>query len=171
MKGCRTVKILNARSQTEVDDAASLMRGLYETNKALYHDDLKTVEDYYDGSWFFEASPTVPDKYRPPHGDVLVGYLDGIPAGTVAIHRMDRNNCEMKSMFVAPRFRGAGIAQALCEMVIELARNQGYRTVRLTTGVRQIPARRLYEGLGFKIVKPWDTDPPEGYDYFELGLV
>ena len=163
------MKILKARSRAEVDDAASLMRGLYEANKALYHDDLETIETYYQGSWFFDASPTIPDDYRPPQGDVLVGYLDDRPAGTVAIIRVDAKNCELKSMFVATEFRGAGVARALCEKVIELAKDQGYRTVRLTTGVRQEPARRLYKRLGFKPVKSWDAAPPEGYDYFELG--
>ena len=142
------MKILKARSRAEVDDAASLMRGLYEANKALYHDDLETIETYYQGSWFFDASPTIPDYYRPPQGDVLVAYLDDEPAGTVAIYGMDAENCELKSMFVATEFRGAGVARALCEKVIELAKDQGYRTVRLTTGVRQKPARRLYKGLG-----------------------
>ncbi|WP_135506340.1 GNAT family N-acetyltransferase [Roseovarius aestuariivivens] len=164
------MKIVKARSQAAVVDAASLMRGLYEANKALYHDDLETIEEYYRGSWFFEVSPAIPVNYRPPQGDVLVAYLKGMPAGTVAIYRMGPDNCELKSMFVAEKFRGAGVARALCEKVIELAKDQGYRSIRLTTGIRQKPARRLYEGLGFKIVKPWDTDPPEGYDYFELGI-
>ena len=164
------MKILKARSRMEVDDAASLMRGLYEANRALYHDDLETIENYYRGSWFFEVSPAIPENYRPPQGDVLVGYLEDRPAGTVAISRMDPDNCGLKSMFVASEFRAAGVARALCEKVIELAKDQGYRTVRLTTGVRQRPARRLCEGLGFKRVNPWDADPPEGYDYFELTI-
>ncbi len=164
------MNILKARSQEEVADAARLMRGLYEANKTLYKDDLETIEDYYRGAWFFEIAPVIPDNYRPPQGDVFVGYLDGKPAGAVSTYRMDANNCELKSMFVATGFRGAGVARALCEKVIELAKDQGYQTVRLTTGVRQIPARRLYEGLGFKLVKPWDANPPEGYDYFELGI-
>jgi len=36
--------------------------------------------------------------------------------------------------------------------------------------MRQLAARRLYEKLGFEMVTPWDIDPPEGYDYFELKL-
>lgn len=147
------------------------MRGLYEVNKALYSDDLDTIEEYYSGSWFFDDAPEVPAEYRPPLDDVLVAYLDHIPVGTVAIYRMDDSHCELKSMFVAPEHRKAGVASALCEAVIGLAKKQGYRNVRLTTGVRQLPARRLYERLGFKLVTPWDGDPPEGYDYFELTVV
>lgn len=162
--------IRKARSQAETDDAARLMRGLYEANKALYHDDLQTIEEYYRGAWFFADVPSIPAEFRPPRGDVLVAYLDGIPAGTVAIQGMDRAHCELKSMFVPAVFRGQGIARALCRTVIGLAGSQGYRVVRLTTGARQGPARHLYEALGFRIVTPWDADPPAGYDYFERPI-
>lgn len=164
------MNIVKARSQPEVDDAAALMRGLYEANKSLYDDDLQTIEDYYRGSWFFEASPKIPTEYVPPQGDVLVAYLNGKAAGTVAIYRMDDKHCELKSMFVEPQFRSGGVASALCKKVIELAELQGYSAVRLTTGERQLPARSLYERLGFRIVTPWDANPPEGYDYFELEI-
>jgi GNAT superfamily N-acetyltransferase len=146
------------------------MQGLVDSNRALYSDDLATIEEYYRGSWFFDNEPELPLAYQPPHGDVLVAYLDGEPAGTVAIYRMDRSYCELKSMFVASEYRMKGVAAALCEAVIRLAKAQGYRTVRLTTGIRQTAARHLYERLGFRTVPPWDTHPPDGYDYFELDI-
>lgn len=159
-----------ARSRIEVGDAAMLMRGLVEANKALYHDDLETIEKYYRGSWFFSDQPDLPEEYRPPRGDVLLAYSGDAPAGTVAIYRMDKDYCELKSMFVSPDHRRKGVAAALCEAVIALARSQGYYTVRLTTGERQPQARRLYHRFGFATVAPWDRNPPEGYDYFELAL-
>jgi GNAT superfamily N-acetyltransferase len=158
------------RSQNEISDAAGLMRGLVEANKALYHDDLKTIEEYYRGAWFFDDDPEIPDVYCPPQGDVLIAYLHGSPVGTVATYRMNASYCELKSMFVAPTHRKQGVAEALCDAVINFARDQGYAVVRLTTGIRQTAARRLYEKLGFSIVQPWEADPPEGYDYFELPL-
>jgi len=164
------VEIRQVRSATETKVAAELMRGLVEANKALYSDDLETIEEYYRGSWFFDETPVVPDEFRPPQGDILVAYLGGEPAGTVAFYRMDETHCELKSMFVTPTHRKEGVARALCDGVINLAREQGYRVVRLTTGVRQVAARRLYKKLGFAIVTPWDADPPEGYDYFELKV-
>lgn len=158
------------RSPVEIADAAKLMRGLADANKTLYSDDLATIEEYYRGSWFFDERPEVPHEYRPPHGDVLVAYLNGEAMGTVAIYRMDGEHCELKSMFVPPEHRKNGVAAALCEAVIALAKLHGYQFVRLTTGVRQLPARRLYEKLGFEMITPWDIDPPEGYDHFELKL-
>ena len=158
------------RSEDEVAHAAALMRGLVEANRQLYSDDLGTIEEYYRGSWFYAEKPEVPPEYRPPRGDVLVAYLDGAPVGTVATYRMDDTCCELKSMFVAPTHRKQGIAEALCAAVINFARAQNYGIVRLTTGMRQVAARRLYEKLGFAIVQPWEPDPPAGYDYYELKI-
>lgn len=164
------MEVQAVRSPSEVADAAKLMRGLVEANKALYSDDLATIEEYYRGSWFFDEQPAVPLEYRPPQGDVLVGYLGGEAAGTVAIYRMEAEHCELKSMFVPPEYRKNGVAAALCDAVIALAKTQEYQFVRLTTGVRQLAAQRLYQRLGFEMVPPWDSYPPEGYDYFELKL-
>lgn len=158
------------RSRKDTLDAAMLMRGLVDANRTLYSDDLETIEAYYRGSWFLDDEPVVPPDYCPPQGDVLVAYLKNEAAGTVAFCRMDNDHCELKSMFVSPDFRMNGVAVALCEAVVNLARVRGYRFVRLTTGARQIAARRLYQKLGFELISPWDSDPPEGYDYFELDV-
>jgi GNAT superfamily N-acetyltransferase len=164
------MNIRPARSRKEIGDAAALMRGLVDANKALYSDDLDTIEAYYRGAWFFNDYPEIPQEYCPPRGDVLLAYLNDEPAGTVATYRMDNHCCELKSMFVSPDHRRKGVAVALCDAVIGLARSQGYFKVRLTTGVRQPEARKLYQQFGFESVKPWDINPPEGYDYFEVML-
>ena len=158
------------RTISEISDAAKLMRGLVDANKDLYNDDLETIKKYYHGSWFFSDHPEIPKEYCPPQGDVLLAYLGDVPAGTVAFYRMDDDHCELKSMFVPSEHRRNGVAAVLCDAVIGLARSQGYRAVRLTTGERQSGARLLYSQLGFSIVTPWDISPPEGYDYFELAL-
>ena len=164
------MKIRPARSKNDISDAAMLMRGLVEANKALYEDDLDTIEEYYQGSWFFGDHPAIPEEYRPPHGDVLLAYIGNDPAGTVAIYRMDDEHCELKSMFVSPDHRRQGVAVKLCDAVINLARSQGYHAVRLTTGARQPEARQLYRQIGFVPVAPWEDHPPEGYGYFEVVL-
>lgn len=164
------MKVVRVSSSSEIADAAKLMRGLVDANKVLYSDDLATIEDYYRGSWFFDSKPEVPLEYQPPNGDVLVAYVDDEPAGTVAIYRMDSTHCELKSMFVPPEYRKNGVAVVLCDAVADLAKAQGYKTIRLTTGIRQLAARQLYDRLGFEIVNPWDSNPPEGYDYFEKSL-
>ena len=46
----------------------------------------------------------------------------------------------------------------------------GFKYVRLTTGEKQPEARSLYTKLGFKIVAPWEDNPPDGFDYFETEI-
>lgn len=164
------LEILPVRNQTEMADSARLMIGLVHSNKERYSDERQMLDEYYVGSWFFEKTPVVPALYKPPNGDVLVAYLNGIPAGTVAICRMDDGYCELKSMFVPPEHRGKGIAAALCDEVLIVAQKLGYRCVRLTTGEKQPEAQALYRKLGFKVVTPWDANPPAGFSYFEKTL-
>jgi hypothetical protein len=57
------------RSSSEVADAENLMRSLVDANKALYSDDLETIEECYRGSWFFDHNPEVLLEYRPPQRD------------------------------------------------------------------------------------------------------
>ena len=164
------MEILEVRSEKQTDDAASLMRSLYEAVRSINSDDTQRVEEYYRGAWFFDSLPKIPAEYRPPRGDTLIAYQSDRPVGTVAIRRMDRDHCELTSMFVTSECRGTGVAQALCKRAIGLAKEQGYHTVRLMTGNRQVPARRLYEKLGFKMVKSWEANPHDAHDYFALRI-
>ena len=46
----------------------------------------------------------------------------------------------------------------------------GFKVVRLTTGEKQPEAMALYVKIGFQIVTSWETNPPDGFDYFEIRL-
>ena len=164
------MKLVHARSNQEMADAALLMRGLVESNKQRYPDQTDLLDDYYRGSWFLESAPKIPPEYLPRSGDVIVAYEDNEPVGSVAIHRMDDLHCELKSMFVPEEHRGKGVARALCGEVLDTATELGYKFVRLTTGEKQPEARGLYRKLGFRLVTPWEDDPPDGFDYFEIEV-
>lgn len=151
-------------------DAAHLMRGLVASNKERYPDQIELLDEYYRGAWFLEPVPEIPPEYRPPSGDVIIAYDEGELLGTVAICRMDESHCELKSMFVPVEHRGKGVAGELCRAVLKSARDLGFEFVRLTTGEKQPEARGLYRKMGFKIVPPWEDDPPDGFDYFETEV-
>lgn len=165
------MKINLVRTKAETAAAAKLMVGLVELNKERYYDRLEMLETVYRGSWFLASTPTVPDIYRPPHGEVLLADIDGIAVGTIAFCRMDDQFCELKSMFVPPERRGQGIATALCREALKLAQTYGYTGVRLMTGEKQPEAHGLYQKLGFSPVTPWDPDPQAEIRYFEKAIV
>ena len=164
------MEIRLVRTEAETATAAQFMVGLVESNKERYSDQLEMLETYYRGSWFFETTPKLPDTYRPPHGDVLLAYIDAIAVGTIAIGRMDDQFCEIRSMFVPPEQRGRGIATALCLEALKLAQSYGYTGARLTTGEKQPEAHGLYQKLGFVPVTPWDQAPMAGLWYFEQAF-
>ncbi|HIE13653.1 TPA: GNAT family N-acetyltransferase [Candidatus Bathyarchaeota archaeon] len=56
---------------------------------------------------------------------------------------------------VHPQWRGKGIGSALHERVLEKLKNQGMEVAILVTSVQNVPARRMYESHGFKVV--WEA--------------
>ncbi|MBT2233875.1 GNAT family N-acetyltransferase [Nonomuraea sp. NEAU-A123] len=92
----------------------------------------------------------------------LVAYAGARAAGCGAIQPAGPDTGELKRMYVAPAFRGRGIARMLLTALEDLAQSMGYQTVRLATGVRQPEAIALYESSGFVRVEPYGryTDQP-----------
>ena len=56
---------------------------------------------------------------------------------------------EIKSMFIAPRARGKGIAHHLMRKIEEEARAQGLAAVKLETGDKLTQAQSLYKAHGY----------------------
>lgn len=61
----------------------------------------------------------------------LVSICEGAVAGCVALRRIDSDACEMKRMFVYPKFRGKGVGGALGHAIVRKARSSGYSVMRL----------------------------------------
>lgn len=81
----------------------------------------------------------------------LVACVDGRAVGCGALQPTeDPLVGELKRMYVAPAFRGRGIASAVLGGLEELAAGARYRTIRLATGERQPEAIALYERCGYQ---------------------
>jgi GNAT superfamily N-acetyltransferase len=71
-------------------------------------------------------------------------------------HRpLDEETTEVRRMFVTAAARNQGIARAVLKSIEEHARLQGFRSLLLETGVRQLPAIRLYETSAFIRIPPF----------------
>ncbi len=95
----------------------------------------------------------------PPAGALIVGWSEGEPVCVGGVKRLDDRACEIKRMYVAPRWRGRGAARALLGALEARARDLGYAVARLDTGPRQHGARGLYESAGYVEVENFNANP------------
>jgi len=112
----------------------------------------------------------LPGDYAPPHGSLLIAYVDHEPAGCVALHRLEGVICEMKRLYVRPAHRRLGLGRQLAERIIEDARARGYNRMRLDTINTMTAALTLYRDLGFVEIPPYRPNPIDGAVYLELVL-
>ena len=80
---------------------------------------------------------------------------------------------ELKSMRTARPARGRGVASAVLDRLVALARERGYAAVSLETGPQEYfaPARRLYARHGFVPCGPFGSYSPDPCSvFFTLDL-
>lgn len=97
------------------------------------------------------------DALRRPSITFFCARSDGTLVGIAALHELDDEHGELKSMHAAAEARGRGVGRALVAHLIEVARSRGYRRVSLETGnfAAFQPARALYASCGFQPCEPF----------------
>jgi putative acetyltransferase len=114
---------------------------------------------------------TLPGKYAPPSGRLLLARCDDVPAGCVGLRGIGPGICEMKRLYVRPDFRGRDLGRQLAERAIAEAKVSGYSLMRLDTIPAVMPqADSLYRSLGFYPIPSYYDDPQSNASYFELRL-
>jgi len=113
----------------------------------------------------------LPGDYAPPDGRLLLAEFHSELAACVALHKFENNICEMKRLYLRPKFRGQGLGRILAEAIIKQAREIGYVRMRLdTVGPVMRDAVAMYRKLGFREIAPYRPNPMPGTLYFELAL-
>lgn len=108
------------------------------------------IQDFYQQLYGgHDADPTEVDHFTPPHGQFLVGYLDGEPVACGGWRRRDTSTVEIKRMYVADGLRGQGLGQRMLAEIEAGAAAAGACRVVLNTGYRQAEAMRFYEAHGY----------------------
>ena len=120
---------------------------------------------------FEEEVAGLPGKYALPIGRLYLAYVDGEPAGCIALRKLEPGVCEMKRLFLRDSARGRGIGVRLIEQVIADAQEIGYAKMRLDTYPPKMgKAVSLYEAHGFYEIPPYYDNPHAGVLYMEKTL-
>lgn len=132
-----------------------------------YADSLDFDLDFQD---FQTELDSLPGKYAPPGGTILLALSDGNTAGCVAMRSLSTDISEMKRLFVRPQYRGSRIGKELALAIINQARSAGYSAMRLDTIDTMWAAISLYRSIGFREIPSYCYNPLPGALFFELNL-
>lgn len=159
----RPVTIIPVR---QADDLASTI-SLFQAYTAALGIDLAFQN-------FAEEIASMPGKYAPPQGELLLARDSaGTAIGCVALRPLPDHGdhvCEMKRLYVTPEGRGTGAGKTLALAIVEAAESRGYKEMRLDTLPSMAAALSLYERLGFVDIPAYYDTPLEGTRFLSLRL-
>ena len=110
-----------------------------------------------------------PERLRAPDVTFYTAWAktwdDAALAGCGALKQLDPAHGEIKSMRVAPAWRGTGVGKAMLDHLLNVAAERGYARVSLETGRTEpfAPARGLYLANGFAECPPFADYVLDGF--------
>jgi putative acetyltransferase len=105
---------------------------------------------------------------RGPDVDFWSAWLDSELVGCGALKELDASHGELKSMRTSASHLRKGVASAILEHMLNVARERSYRRLSLETGSMGAfaPARSLYSRFGFELCGPFAGYTEDPYSVF-----
>lgn len=119
----------------ELHNAAMIPTGAHLGN-GPWDDDVRNIEQVYLQNG----------------GEFLVGEFAGQVVAMGALKKTSAERAEVKRMRVAPAYQGHGFGQAMLAALEQRAKELGYTTLHLDTGVKMVAAQNLYRKNGYQEV-------------------
>lgn len=109
-------------------------------------------------------------RYTFPQGRVFVVLEDNQVIGCVAYHRHTDARCEMKRLYVKPKYRKLKVGRQLIEKILTVAKEDGYSEMVLDTIRPLESAIHLYQKYGFQEIAPYYDNPMDDVVYMGRKL-
>jgi putative acetyltransferase len=111
--------------------------------------------------------------YNEPDGGLILikESLTGNYVGCAGIRKIEDRISELKRMFIQECHRHKGLGEQLLTQSINLARDLGYKKIRLDTVAKMASAIKLYRAKGFKEIDAYTYNPRSDVIFFELELL
>ena len=129
-----------------------------------------SFQEYLAIQHYDEELAHLETKYGLPHGRLYLAYCDKEPAGCIGLRKIDDKNCEMKRLYVRPRFRGQGIGDQLVRTIIADAGEIGYSHMLLDTLPFLKSALHMYRKFGFYEIESYNDSPVSSSIFMRLDL-
>lgn len=110
------------------------------------------------------------DAFRAPGGVFVVATSDGAPVACGGVRTLDAATGEIKRMWVASSWRGAGLGTRLLRRLEDEARHLGCTRVVLDTNRVLTEAVTMYGRAGYREIEPYSQDNPYADAFFEKPL-
>lgn len=157
------LKIYPAKTHDDIEVARSIL-GEYlasrESNDSIFPEELQA---------FRKQIVELPAEFAEPRGCLLLAECDGEIIGYVCLRDLGDGICEMKRLYVKPKWRNQGIGKDLAQEIIEKAKPIGYSYMQIDTFNEA--AKKVYTSLGFYKIQPYRCNPTEGIEFMELKLI
>lgn len=123
---------------------------------------IQTVMPEFDcvGPGYSIEDPEVKDMYTAYSAENACFYVivnkDDEPVGCGGVAPLAGGNeavCELKKMYFLPAARGLGMGRKLMNILIDEAKQKGFKQVYLETVERMTSANALYNKMGFRLLE------------------
>ena len=106
-------------------------------------------EEIQTRNGFKALNPFDPASFAKTRAGFWITFVNNDPVGSIAIAPLSEPEAELDIMYVAPSFRGSGIAQELMVSLEKHAKENDFTIIKLRAGTPQPEALRFYEKTGF----------------------
>ncbi len=119
---------------------------------------------------FEEELTTLPGKYAPPDGAILLAVENDEIIGCVAIRPITEQQAELKRLYLRSAYQGQGIGKQLFHKAMSRAKTIGYQSVVLDTLPTMQSALYLYQAYGFREIEGYYHNPHPGTKYYRYDF-